>query len=642
MIMLRQLSRFAGVGVAATLVHITMAILAEAVIGLPAQAANLVGFATAVGVSYFGHLHFTFGVVPDHATHGARFVVVAISGLLTSSAITWAVHEQIGVPFAPTMVIVATSVPAVSFLLMRFWVFTERDGDTPSRPDWMPAAIAFLLVSLFTAGPVLLHPYLPLVDLPNHIARLHIMGSLDGPLSEYYSYEFRLMSNAAVDVIWTALGAGLDPVRFSQWTIAFYCVSFVAATMYLSRVIHGKWSIWPAAAALLVYNANFYWGFQNFIFSLGFAIAGFALVLQSERWPLHLRFLLVAVLSASLFVMHLFAFVGLALATFGREAQRVVEAGPERRAAFWRMVVVLLPFAGPSLWFLADILYGPESPLGSRTEYGNPIHRLSLIESLSLGVGRELPASLVLFGIAALYVLVFAVWTMFRPIGGSLVVHNRAKGALIALFVGAMLIPSWLNGVAFLHVRIPILLAAVFLAATHWEGLSARRATILASAVLAIIAARGVAFERYAASHSAEMRDLIAISEAVPAGARMLPVLEHPFTTDRKNWHISAYAVTQHDIFVPTVFQGTHALRLHERWKDHATPSLFPPSGRWLNYEERDFLWQYEFIDEWPRKYTHLIMLEPDTSDLAAYDVLEELDSRGRFTLYRITAPPSS
>jgi len=129
--MLRQLSRFASVGVVATLLHVTVALIAKEVISLPPQVANFTGFIAAVVVSFFGHARVTFEVKGYHAVRFARFVVVALAGLAASSSITFLVHTKGGQSFWLAMAITAAFVPLLTYFIARFWVFaalgkTER------------------------------------------------------------------------------------------------------------------------------------------------------------------------------------------------------------------------------------------------------------------------------------------------------------------------------------------------------------------------------------------------------------------------------------------------------------------------------------------------------------------------------------
>lgn len=647
--MIAQLARFGAVGIAATLTHVTVAILAEALMGLSGQMANTMGFLWAVGVSYFGHMHITFGVEPRHSTFLPRFIVSSVAAFLTSSAITHVVHVKLDLAFSATMGLVALVVPIVSYLVLKFWVFAEEtEQRSPPASDlalpttgWM-ALMAFTAVSLCTVLPVAMHTYLPLVDLANHIARLHIFENIDGPLGAYFASDPRIVANAAVDFLWKPLAGHVHPVDFARATIIVYCLTFVGATMYLSWVVHGRWSVWPAAVGLVCYNANFFWGFQNYIFTLGFAIAAFGVYLQTERWALIWRFALLVPIATALYYMHFFPFAGLAIAAFGREVQRAFETQGARWLALFKGAIALIPFAVPGSIFVYGVLFGGPSVLGSKTEFGDLTERIKVLTSLSGGTGPAFPNHIEFLGYCIIGLLLYFAWCARSKSGPRLVLDPKLKGAVIALGIVVLITPTWLSGVAVLHIRFPIYLAALLFAGTRWTGVSPQRAMVLAGVIFALILARGVTFDRYAAQHDAEVRDMIALTEAVPAGARLLPVVHHPLLSDRRHWHMTAYAVTYHDVFIPTIFQGTHGIKVLPRWKSHSAPSLFPPSARWMDLVGETFAHNLRFVDYWPLKYNYLVMLDTDTGALDGLPELRRIGARGRFTLYEITASESA
>ncbi|MFX0543424.1 GtrA family protein [Roseovarius sp. S4756] len=126
-----QLSRFVGVGVVATLVHVVTAVLAANLFGLPMQAANSAGFAAAVMLSYFGHGKITFGARLSHGFHGPRFIAVSASGWAISSALTELIAIRLGAPLFLAMGAIALAVPSVTFVICKLWVFSERQLAEP-------------------------------------------------------------------------------------------------------------------------------------------------------------------------------------------------------------------------------------------------------------------------------------------------------------------------------------------------------------------------------------------------------------------------------------------------------------------------------------------------------------------------------
>jgi putative flippase GtrA len=121
-----QVLRFGGVGGAATVLHVTVALAVQTLFQAPGQVANLAGFAAAVLLSYLGHARYTFGVDAQSGPQFARFLLLSGLGLATSSATVWLVATKLGFGFTVAMVAVAIVVPTASYLAMRFWVFQHR------------------------------------------------------------------------------------------------------------------------------------------------------------------------------------------------------------------------------------------------------------------------------------------------------------------------------------------------------------------------------------------------------------------------------------------------------------------------------------------------------------------------------------
>lgn len=527
------------------------------------------------------------------------------------------------------------------------WTVTGTEDHSRAAPRAGTAArslplAAFLFAALCTVLPVLGTLHLPLVDLPNHIARLHVAAApQDGALAAYYAYVPAFVPNAAADLVWRALPVEADPARFAQILMALYTVNLIASAMVLSRALHGRWSAWPAAAGLLVLSGPFFWGFQNFVWSLPFCLYALALWLVMEEGPRRRwRGAVFVPVAAALYLMHFFAFALLAIAVFGREAQRALEDGGPivRRGVV--LSIRMIPFVLPVVWLAVTLLAGPEAPGSSRTEYGGIAVRLAALVSPLVAPNTVDFRLLDLLAVLGLALLALCLSRMWSPEGPRLVLHPRAKGPAIALAVAAVLAPSWLNGVALVHIRAPVLLVVLLLAGTAWQGLSARHARLLGIAFATLIAARGIAFDRFAAVYAADVADMLAATETLPPGARVLPLRAPGLEPDRRFYHVQALLVAERDVFVPTLFQGVHELRVLERWADHAEPVESAIDLRWvLQPELAADLARPVFTIDWERKFTHALLLDRTAPELTDDPRLEPVARAGRFTLFRIVPP---
>src|SRR5882724_6329204 len=63
--------------------------------------------------------------------------------------------------------------------------------------------LAFALCFAAAALPILLVGTLPIVDYPNHLARMHILAAYDGsaPLRQFYAIAWRPVPNLAMDAV---------------------------------------------------------------------------------------------------------------------------------------------------------------------------------------------------------------------------------------------------------------------------------------------------------------------------------------------------------------------------------------------------------------------------------------------------------
>lgn len=117
------LSRFSIVGVAATLTHLGAALMGHDVLSMSIHVANTFGFLIALCVSYLGHYHFTFESLRGHRSALARFLISACVAYAGNAAIVASL--QAGTDLSPQICLAAgtAAMPAMTYLLGRFWVY---------------------------------------------------------------------------------------------------------------------------------------------------------------------------------------------------------------------------------------------------------------------------------------------------------------------------------------------------------------------------------------------------------------------------------------------------------------------------------------------------------------------------------------
>lgn len=516
-------------------------------------------------------------------------------------------------------------------------------NDAPSkglgRVFW--TGTSFLIVAL-TVYPLLANEFMPMVDIPNHIARHFIATSEAGPLDDYYSYDIALVPNAAVDLAWILLGNNSDPIAFSRYSMVFYCATLIFSTTVLAFTVHGRWTVWSLAAALVCYNANVFWGFQNYVVSVPFVILTLAAWLWSEKWSISKRLAILTLPVFILYILHFFAFIALAILVFGREIQRISEEDGVRGSVFRESVILSLPFLAMLGWLASDILLGPTNPAGSYTAFGELYRRTHALLSVSLAPGQLTSTAVRFSGFAILVFISILFFTAFSlRLNGERQIHNRLVGPLLAIVVASVLSPFWLNGVAWVNIRFPFIAVLILLAAIRFDGLPRNAALVFVIMLMGIVATRTVVLDRYFAQHDSEISDMLQLLDDVPGGARLLHLTIDWDTADTRLWHAAAYGVTRNNLFIPTLFQGVHALKVKPEWLDYTSPSLSAVPVALLDRESLSpaLVERLGYLQDWHIKFTYVLLTDSRTSnvvDFVGRSRLEFLGSQGRFSLFRV------
>lgn len=124
-----ELVLFGMVGVAATMVHFVVAIMAIELVHLEVWLANIVGFLIALPVSYLGHAFLTFRAErygrAGHVTResAGRFFLLATSGFAINEVSVIVFTYWFHFPHRPTILITLIAVAGLLFLLSKFWAY---------------------------------------------------------------------------------------------------------------------------------------------------------------------------------------------------------------------------------------------------------------------------------------------------------------------------------------------------------------------------------------------------------------------------------------------------------------------------------------------------------------------------------------
>ena len=119
---LREIIAFGFVGGLATSTHYLFALIANEWLELPLYLANLIGYLFAVGVSFIGHSKVTFQVDMNHVLL-RRFCLMSIATFGLSEVLLLSLENGLNLQSRIVMLIVVVTIPAISYLLNKFWVY---------------------------------------------------------------------------------------------------------------------------------------------------------------------------------------------------------------------------------------------------------------------------------------------------------------------------------------------------------------------------------------------------------------------------------------------------------------------------------------------------------------------------------------
>jgi hypothetical protein len=427
---------------------------------------------------------------------------------------------------------------------------------------------AFALLMIAVAVPLFSTVLPPLFDYPNHLARMHVLSE---GANQFYDVHWEPLPNLAQDLIVPPL-AQLMPLDIASklFLVATFGL-IVGGTIWLNRVATGTWRMWPLLAFLLLYNRMFLWGFLNYLFGIGVALAGAALWLSLERERWWLRILASSLAALACYLSHVAALGFYALVIIGIELS---PAWGELRSRRWPSVACRIAIAGAQFAIPAVLLLDYWHPLAvGGISYGAFPRKADLLFSVFDNYDRAF--DIVCFG-------------LFLGLLGWLAATRRlrlmprlagAAGLVLAVY---LLLPSQIFGGSGVDHRLPVAMFLLLIAASAVKLPNRRTATMIgvAAAILLVTRMTLVEYAWLRADH-VYSADLAGI-DMLPRGAKL--AVAYPASAVNfasiPEVHLAALTVTRREAFVPTLFayQGQQPIALKPPYAalaDMATPQRF-------------------------------------------------------------------
>ena len=375
----------------------------------------------------------------------------------------------------------------------------------------------WLLVTA-AAAPIVGFRHPPIMDVPNHLARiwLETRQPLPALLGQAYIIDWsRASSNILVDRVGAPLLEMIGLEAFWVLVTALMVLGPALAAIFLARHLNGRHNPWQALALSTAWGQSTVSGFLNYTLAIALALGFCLLNLKLARFlDTKLRCLIGALEVLAIYLTHPFG-VALFFAfefamLIGPDVGGVRQLTPRRiLVAFGAYAVMLLPTLG----YIA--LHRSSSPLElTPIDYRGVVsHLVSLVSPFFAYDER---VELALFaGLAGCCLVAVS--------RGRLTFHTGLLVCALMLGVLAMLIPDGIGHASLLTRRFPLMAALLLcIAARRTDRPGAANTDWFAlSCALAILAHSGWIFLVWQ-QREADYRALVAVAKHIPPGSKVL------------------------------------------------------------------------------------------------------------------------
>jgi hypothetical protein len=465
-----------------------------------------------------------------------------------------------------------------------------RSSHIGIHPDvaWWCALLALCLVLL---APLTMTDVPPLMDYPNHLARLYALAFIgsDPILARFYQPHWAIIPNLGLDLTVPPL-MRLFPVHVvGRAVIGVTLLLPIFGAIAYHRAISGRTSWLPFVSALFAYNGALLRGFLNFNLSVGLALLlGAAWTAWRDRRPL-LTIGVAAIGAVALFFCHITG-LGCFAVLIGAYELVTIRSGSFTIARLaWRFAFVSLVFIAPVVLYASSDLHGMPIEVATRTTTGKLW--AAFMPAVNYSLPLDAATALTCAGLAVLSVK--RRWCVAPP-ASVLVI-----GALGVLF---LVLPESIKGGGDLDARFLVMLVsflpAAFLSAAvspaavspaaDWP-MRSRRCAIIAAVLIALFSVRMIvllASWQVWAHNLAAFRSVTASirpgdvvlsvhrprHEPLPAWTK--PDAERISDSTLIDTHLPALLLIEHDAYWPYLFDNASQQPITTRQPYRAAASL--------------------------------------------------------------------
>ena len=470
--------------------------------------------------------------------------------------------------------------------------------------------LALLLLCATLTAPLLLVDVPPLLDYPNHLARMVLLAWPHDPiLSRLATPHWAIIPDLAIDLVLPPLLHVLPVHVAGRIVVACIVLLPVLGTAAYSRAVFGEISWWTLAVGLIAYNETFLLGFLNFTASIGLALLLAAAWVRWRDTKPELTVALTGLGTIAVFFCHLMGLAFLAVLLGSDEAARVWQ----RRPMILRQV--LHRVARLALVFLPAAALYASSPL---SHVGNAIEYLSLHDKASLLLAPFVnydPTLDVVTAAAVSLFLAFALLTRCCRAGAG---SGIAMVAFVLLFAIA---PSAAKGAQNIDARFVIMLATLLFAGIQPQRLPRAMAAAAAVGFAGLFVTRMTILAMAWHASAIDVAELRASIAPVPPGATVfvtsVSTAEAPhYWHDAPRWRRLSDGQR-----VDAQMPGLLLIERHAFW-----PFLFDNASQQPIEQQPEYRALAEHVGAMP---DHDAFTTPNAIDLCGFDYMLLLDAGG-------------
>ncbi|MGA3397757.1 MAG: hypothetical protein ABSC95_00950 [Acetobacteraceae bacterium] len=469
---------------------------------------------------------------------------------------------------------------------------------------------ALLLLCAVLVAPLLLVDVPPLLDYPNHLARMVVLAWPHDPaLSRFATPRWAIIPDLGIDLVLPPLLHVLPVHMAGRVVVAGIVLLPVLGAIAYSRAVFGKRSWWALAAGLVAYNETVLLGFLNFTAGCGLALL-LAAVWIRWRDAKPGRIAVLTTLGATVvFFCHIMGVVFLAVLLSAFEVVQVWRSDPPMLRHAVRRVAVLTVVFLPSAALYA---ISPLSQVGGETEFLSPHDKALLLLAPFVNYGFALDS--ITAAAVALFLVSALLMRRCRVEAGS----GIAMAASLLLFAVA---PAAAEGGQNIDVRFVIMCTLLLFAGILPQRLPRAMAVAAVAGFAGLFVARMTVLAmawHASAIDIAELRAVIApvmpgtavfITSVTPAEApqywRDAPTWRRLSNGQREDIHMPALVMVDRHAFWPFLFDNASGQPIEKR-----------PIYRALG----------DGVGPMP---DHLAFATPDAVDLCGFDYVLLLDAGG-------------